>query len=112
MKKRSIQWGLWLLGSFLIPITMAACIDPACAATVGLRSVGSGTQEGGRFNAELGDVLEFEVILATGVDEQLTGFSFFVSFDENIFRLVAPTESDDGVAVSYTHLTLPTSDLV
>ena len=103
MKKCSIQWGVWLLGSFLIPITMAACIDPACAATVGLRSVGGGTQEGGRFNAELGDVLEFEIILTTGADEQLTGFSFFVSFDENIFRLVAPTESDDGVGETAFH---------
>jgi hypothetical protein len=44
-----------------------------------------------RFSAELGATVDMEVVIDTGTEE-LTGFSFFLSFDASVFRVITDAE--------------------
>ena len=75
---------------------LASCLS-AGAATIELERVSGGTEIAGQLNVELGDRIELRVVLESDAEEELTGFAFFVSYDQDVFGLVPATRDGDEV---------------
>ena len=69
------------------------CADPIGAAEIQLRRADGQSQ----LTAELGEVIDFEVVIDPEEDE-ITGYSFFVSFDSRSLRLVPKASGSAGSA--------------
>ncbi|MGB1719488.1 MAG: hypothetical protein ACPHO6_15070, partial [Candidatus Latescibacterota bacterium] len=82
MSAIKIIWGLILFGCFL----GASAVEAAARAEV--RRADGETA----FSAELGSVVDMEVFI-DGDGQELTGYSLFISYDEQVFSLV-PAEID------------------
>ena len=76
--------------SYLLVLALSAPATDAFAASIEVRQADGDSQ----FTAELGQILDMEIFIdATG--EEVTGYSFFISYDSSVFSLV-PAEFDES----------------
>ena len=75
---------------YMLTLALGTLVTDAFAASIGVRQADGGSQ----FTAELGQILDMEIFIdATG--EEVTGYSFFISYNSSVFNLV-PAEFDDS----------------
>jgi hypothetical protein len=70
-------------------LALAGCIGSVDAASLQVRRQDGATQ----FTAELGETVDMEVAIDVGVEE-ITGVTFFLSYDREVFRLI-PADEDE-----------------
>ena len=80
-----------MMRTYIQIVVLAFCALGAdvWAASIVVRQADGGSQ----FTAELGQIIDIEVVIDAGAEE-LTGYSFFLSYDSTVFSLV-PAELDE-----------------
>ena len=81
-----------------VAATLAAGLLLCCADLIGAAEIQLRRTDGqSQLTAELGEVIDFEVVIDPG-EEEITGYSFWVSFDSRSLRLVQKSSGAAGSA--------------
>ena len=78
-------------GFYMLVLAFTVLVTDAFGASIGIRQADGGSE----FTVELGQILDLEVFIdATG--EEVTGYSFFISYESSVFSLVPAGFDEKG----------------